>query len=159
MNKDQWMIQGDLYKTGRQDPVAYPAAQPSVDRMQAHTDYNGGYLQARWTRTSSTGSESEVQFSYDRNNIDYPYFGGTLQNLTFDFQRRVQTGERNEIYWGAGFQQYSDDTYSNRYIGFNPSYFCFSFRRRGPARRMAGSTGAPHGVRRNPHRLQFLSRH
>jgi iron complex outermembrane recepter protein len=123
--KDQWMVQGDLYKTGRQDPVAYPAAQPSVDRMQAHTDYNGGYLQARWTRTSSTGSESEVQFSYDRNNLDYPYFGGTLQNLTFDFQRRVQTGERNEIYWGAGFQQYRDDTYSNRYIGFNPSNSVF----------------------------------
>jgi iron complex outermembrane recepter protein len=118
--KDQWMIQGDLYKTDRQDPVAYPTIQPSVDRMQAHTDYNGGYLQAHWTRTSTSGSESEVQFSYDRNNIDYPYFGGKLQNLTFDFQKRSQIGERNEIYWGAGFQQYWDDTYSNRYIGLDP---------------------------------------
>jgi iron complex outermembrane receptor protein len=118
--KDQWMIQGDLYKTDRQDPVAYPGLQPAVDRMQAHTDYNGGYLQAHWTRTSSSGSESEVQFSYDRNNIDYPYVGGKLQNLTFDLQRRMQTGERNEVYWGAGYQQYWDDTYSNRYLSFNP---------------------------------------
>ena len=48
--RDQWMIQGDLYKTDRQDPVAYAAAMLSVDRMQAHTDYNGGYLQAHWTQ-------------------------------------------------------------------------------------------------------------
>jgi iron complex outermembrane receptor protein len=123
--KDGWMVQGDLYKTDRQDPVAYPAAEPSVDRMQAHTVYNGGYLQARWTRTGSGGSESEVQFSYDRNNIDYPYVRGKLQNLTVDFQRRVQSGERNEIYWGAGFQQYWDDTYSNRFVGFNPAASVF----------------------------------
>src|SRR5450432_915898 len=119
--RDQWMIQGDLYKTDRQDPVAYPGVAPSVDRMQAHTDYNGGYLQAHWTRTSPSGSESEVQFSYDRNNIDYPYFGAKVQNLTLDFQKRSQTGERNEIYWGAGYKQYWDDTSSNRYIGFNPA--------------------------------------
>ena len=118
--KDQWMIQGDLYKTDRQDPLGYPGIQPAVDRMQAHTDYNGGYLQGRWTRTSSSGSESVLQFSYDRNNIDYPYVGGKLQNLTFDFQNRMQTGERNEIYWGAGYQQYWDDTYSNRFVSFNP---------------------------------------
>jgi iron complex outermembrane receptor protein len=61
-----------------------------------------------------------LQFSYDRNNIDYPYVGGKLQNLTFDFQNRIQTGERNEIYWGAGYQQYWDDTYSNRFVSFNP---------------------------------------
>jgi iron complex outermembrane receptor protein len=118
--KDQWMIQGDLYKTDRQDPVAYQGVQSGVDRMQAHTDYNGGYLQGRWTRTSSRGGESEVQFSYDRNNIDYPYVRGDLQNLTFDFQKRVQTGEQNEIYYGAGYQQYWDDTNSNRYLSFNP---------------------------------------
>ena len=118
--KDQWTIQGDLYKTDRQDPLGYPGVLPAVIRMQGHTDYDGGYLQGRWTRTSSSGSESVVQFSYDRNDIDYPYTGGKLQNLTFDFQRRIQTGERNEIYWGAGYQQYWDDTYSNRFAGFNP---------------------------------------
>src|SRR5664279_5467375 len=108
--KDQWMIQGNLYKTDRQDPVAYPGVEPSVERMQAHTDFNGGYLQAHWTHTSSSGSESEVQFSYNRSNIGYSYLSAKVQNLTFDFQKRSQTGEHNEIYWGAGFQQYWDDT-------------------------------------------------
>src|ERR1019366_5008422 len=119
--KDQWMVQGDLYKTDRQDPVAFQGVQPAVDRMQAHTDYEGGYLQARWTRTSPSGSESEVQFSYDRNRLDYSTVGGNMHNLTFDFQKRTQTGERNEIYWGAGFQQYWDESDSHRYVSFNPS--------------------------------------
>ena len=119
--KDQWMIQGDLFKTDRQDAVAFEGVQPAVDRMQAHSDYNGGYLQAHWTHTSSSGSESVVQLSYDRTGIDYSTVGGIMQNLTFDFQKRTQTGERNEIYWGAGFQQYWDESDSHRYVSFNPS--------------------------------------
>jgi iron complex outermembrane receptor protein len=43
------------------------------------------------------------------------------QNLTVDFQRRIQTGERNEVYWGAGFQQYRDSTSSRRFVHFNPA--------------------------------------
>ncbi|MCX6629818.1 MAG: TonB-dependent receptor, partial [Candidatus Solibacter sp.] len=119
--KDQWTIQGDLYKADRQDPAASQGVQPAVDRMQAHTEYNGGYLQARWARTSTSGSESALQFSYDRNHINYSTVGGDLQNLTVDFQRRMQTGERNEIYWGAGFQQYWDHSYSRRFTSFDPS--------------------------------------
>jgi iron complex outermembrane receptor protein len=119
--KDQWMVQGDIFDTDRQDPVAYPTIQPNVDRMQAETKYAGGYLQAHWTHTSAGGSESEVQLSYDRNHIGYPYLTAGTQNLTFDFQKRSKTGERNEIYWGAGFQQYWDDTSSTRFTGLNPS--------------------------------------
>lgn len=123
--KDQWMVQGDLYKTDRQDPVAYPTGWPSVDRMQAHGDFEGGYLQAHWTHTSSSGSESEVRFSYDRNDVDFSYLRFKLQNLTLDFQKRIQSGERNEIYWGVGFQQYWDDTDSQRFLGFTPSSSVF----------------------------------
>ncbi len=119
--KDQWMIQGSLFKTDRQDPVAFQGVQPLVDRFQAHSDYNGGSLQARWTRTGSGGSESVVQLSYDRTALDYCTVAGTMQNLTFDFQKRVQTGEGNEVYWGAGYQQYWDGSVSHRYISFNPS--------------------------------------
>jgi iron complex outermembrane receptor protein len=98
---------------------------PEVDRDQGHSGYNGGYLQARWTRSSSADSESIVQFSYDRNKVHYPWLDADLHNLTFDFQKRTHTGERNEIYWGTGYQQYWDDTSSNRFTGFNPSSAVF----------------------------------
>ena len=119
--KNQWMIQGDIYKLDRQDPLAYPAYRPGVERMQGHTDYNGGFIQGRWTHTASAGNESEFRFSYDQNNLDYGYVAANLQNLTADFQKRRQTGEGNEIYWGAGYQQYWDDTISQRFVAFDPS--------------------------------------
>ncbi|MBZ5727577.1 MAG: TonB-dependent receptor plug domain-containing protein [Acidobacteriia bacterium] len=120
-DRDQLMVEGDLYKTGRQDPLAYPAVWPNVVRQQGHTDYEGGYIQARWTRTAAAGNESVLQFTYDDNHIDYPFVGGGLNNLTIDFQKRRQTGERNELYWGVGLQQYWDATYSNRYVSFQPA--------------------------------------
>jgi iron complex outermembrane receptor protein len=119
--KDQWLIQGDLFRTDRQDPVAAVGIPPAVYRTQAQAAYRGGYLQGRWTRTSSAGSESVVQFSYDRTNINYSDAGGEMQNLIFDFQQRTQTGERNEVYWGAGFQQYSDRSDSGALMSFSPN--------------------------------------
>ncbi|HEY2016188.1 MAG TPA: TonB-dependent receptor plug domain-containing protein, partial [Bryobacteraceae bacterium] len=118
--KDQWMVQGDLYKLDRQDANAYPLIQPSVERMQGHTDYEGGFIQARWTHINAAGNESVWQFSYDRNRIDYPFVVGNLNNLTMDYQKRWQTGERNEIYAGIGYQQYWDSTTFHRFASFDP---------------------------------------
>jgi iron complex outermembrane receptor protein len=119
--KDQWMVQGDLYKTDRQDPLAYAVLLPSiVNRTQGHTDYEGGSIQARWTRSTAAGNESELQFTYDKNSLNYPFVGGDINSATIDYQNRVQLGERNEFYWGAGFQQYWDNTYASAAIGFNP---------------------------------------
>jgi iron complex outermembrane receptor protein len=118
---DQWMVQGDLYKTDRQDPLAYAVQYPDVvERLQGHTDYEGGSIQARWTHTTSSGGESELQFTYDKNSFNYPYVGGDINNVTLDYQNRLQVGERHELYWGAGYQQYWDSTYSTRGIGFFP---------------------------------------
>jgi iron complex outermembrane receptor protein len=57
--------------------------------------------------------------------MNYPWLDADLHNLTLDFQKRTQTGETNEIYWGAGYQQYWDDTVSTRFTGFNPSSAVF----------------------------------
>jgi iron complex outermembrane receptor protein len=125
-DQDQLMLQGDIFRTGRQDPVGYPVVSPNiVDRAQSHSDYEGGFVQARWTRTKSSGNESVLQFSYDRNDISYPFVGGDLHNLTVDYQKRLQTGEFNELYWGAGYQQYWDSTYTNRFVAFAPRDFAY----------------------------------
>jgi iron complex outermembrane receptor protein len=119
--KDQWMVQGGAYKMTRQDTFGFPAVWPVLaEVVPGHSDYEGGFIQGRWTRTSSAGSDSVLQFSYNHDSINYPYLGASLDNLTVDFQKRWQTGERNEIYAGAGYQQYWDDTYSNRLASFDP---------------------------------------
>jgi iron complex outermembrane receptor protein len=119
--KDQWMVEGDLYRMGRHDVNAYPLLAPvKVDLENGHTGYAGGYLHGSWTHTSSAATESVLNFSWNRDNLDYPYVGGAINNLTVDFQQRQKIGERNEFYWGAGYQQYWDQTYSNRFAAFNP---------------------------------------
>jgi iron complex outermembrane recepter protein len=123
--KDQWMVQGDIYRMGRHDPDAYPTLAPSVDLVPGHTRYDGGYVQARWVRATSSDNESAFQLSYSRDNINYPYVGGDLNNLNVDYQKRRRFGERNEFYWGAGYQQYWDSTYTNRFVGFDPRGYVY----------------------------------
>lgn len=120
--KDQLMIQGDFYDSARQDPFGYPVLMPSVfDVVQSHSSYQGGFLQASWTHTTSPDQESTLQFTVRRDDIDYAFLGGNENNLTLDYQNRRQTSDRNEVYWGAGYQQYWDSTYSNRFAAFNPA--------------------------------------
>ena len=124
--KDQWMVQGDLYQMGRHDTVAYPLLAPvAVDLENGHTGYTGGYIQGSWTHTGSASTESVLHFSLNRDNLDYSYIGGTENNLTVDFQQRWKTGEGNELYWGAGYQQFWDNTFSNRFAAFDPPKYTY----------------------------------
>lgn len=119
--RDELMVQGDLFKMGSRGAMGYPAPQPySQDVRFEHTGGMGGFLQVRWTRAEAAGNESSLQFTYDKQAIDYPYLGGKMANLTVDFQKRLQTSDRNEVYWGGGFQHYSDSTYSSHFVAFDP---------------------------------------
>ena len=123
---DQLMVEGDIYKMGRQDKLDSPVLLPDlVDSLQGHSGSAGGSLYSRWSHTTPAGTESVLQFSLDRTDIDYSFVGGISSNLTMDFQNRRLTGERNEIYWGAGFQQYGDDTYGNPGFSLNPNNFLY----------------------------------
>jgi iron complex outermembrane receptor protein len=119
--KDRWMVQGEGYKVDRQDPMAIAVLLPSViQRVQGHTDYEGGDIQAKWIHTTNAGNESELQFTYSKDDWNYPYLGGQINNLTLDYQKRIQTGEHNELYWGVGFQQYWDSTQGGT-LSFSPA--------------------------------------
>ena len=119
--KDSWMVQGDGYKNNRQDPSAEAVLLPSVvNRFQGHTDYEGGFIQARWTHTTSEDRESALQFSYDQNHTDYPFIFGQIHNATLDFQQRGRLGGGNEIYWGGGYQQYWDSIRGRYFAEFQP---------------------------------------
>jgi iron complex outermembrane receptor protein len=118
--KDQWLVEGDLFKTDRQDPIAIPIVYPVIQQIQSHSNYFGGYLQGSWTHTTSSGAENTLQISYDRTDLHYYIAGGSLNNLNVNYQSHQQTSERNEIYWGAGFQQYWDETEHSGWLNYNP---------------------------------------
>ena len=120
--KDQLTVEGDVFTLGRHDYVGYPLIiGATMDFVKDDTSGSGGFLLGRWTRTNSAGNESSLQLTFDKNQIDYPFLGGTLNNLTIDYQKRFETSDRNEVYWGVGFQHYWDSTYSERFAGFQPA--------------------------------------
>ena len=119
--KDALLLAGDAYRSGRQDALDFIRVQPNItDRVQSHSDLAGGFFQAKWTRSHSPGEETSLQFAYDRNNIDYGFIGSEINNLTIDLQHTQRTSDRNEVYWGAGVQQYWDDSYSLRGVAMSP---------------------------------------
>jgi iron complex outermembrane receptor protein len=120
-DKDRWLIEGDLFKTDRQDPLAIPISYPTIQQVQSHSSYLGGYLQGSWSHTTSSGGENTLQVSYDRTDLDYYLAGGDLSNLNVNYQSRQQTSDRNEVYWGAGFQQYWDETEHTGWLNYNPA--------------------------------------
>ena len=119
--KDRWLIEGDLFKTDRQDPSAMPISYPTIQMIQTHSNYLGGYLHGSWSHTTSSGGENTLQVSYDRTNLRYNIAGGDLSNLNVNYESRQQTGERNEVYWGVGFQQYWDETQHSGWLNYNPA--------------------------------------
>jgi len=118
-DKNQWMLQGDVYKLGRHDVYGFPQLSPEFDSVDTHTSYAGGSILARWAQTKAPGRESALQFSYSKDQLDYGFVDGEVNNLTLDYQKRRQTGERNEIYWGAGYQRYWDTNRFHRFFGFS----------------------------------------
>jgi len=119
---DQWMVQGSVYKMDGQSPFVYAITMPDVVAFsQGHSAYLGGNFQTVWTRTHAPGNESTLQFSYSHDNTAFSYLSSLANNLTLDYQNRRQTGTRNEIYWGAGYQQYWDDSTASRFLTILPA--------------------------------------
>ena len=119
--KDQWTVQTEGYRVDRQDPLAIPIVLPDVvQKSQGHSDYEGGDIQAKWVHTTNAGNESELQFAYSKDDWNWPFLDAHINNLNIDYQKRVQTGEHNELYWGAGYQQYWDNTRGGS-VSFSPA--------------------------------------
>jgi iron complex outermembrane receptor protein len=119
-DQDQWMMEGDLFQTNRTDPQVNPILFPvNVQQSTAQSNYFGWSLMGRWIHTTSQG-ENTLQFSFDRTDLDYSFIGANLDNLNVNYESRRQTGERNEFYWGVGYQQYWDHSDGDLRFTYNP---------------------------------------
>ena len=119
--RESWTAQGDIFKSDRQDVVAQAVLLPNeIRRETAHTDYEGGFVQAQWTHATQGGGESVLKVSFDRTQLDYPFVAGGFNDLTADWQKRMPVSERHELYVGGGFQQYWDSVAGRYFIRFDP---------------------------------------
>ena len=108
--RDELLVQANGLRSGRQDPEAAAVVLPDIaTAAQTHSDYETGSFQAVWKHTASADADSSLQFTFQKGSYNYSYLNADINNLTVDYQRRQKIGERHELYWGAGFQQYWDN--------------------------------------------------
>jgi iron complex outermembrane recepter protein len=151
--KNQWTIEGDIFKTTRQDPLATPVLYPAIiEQSMGVSNYFGWNVQGRWVHTSSSGVESTLKFSFERTDIDYAITTSDLHNLNINYESRAQTGDRNEFYWGAGYQQYWDAANPDLALTYDPAkskYFSGDVVARDEWQLVPGLVTASAGIRLN----------
>jgi iron complex outermembrane receptor protein len=120
-DRDQWMLQGTLFETRRWDPqmnlILFPI---DVTETLSRAAYFGWNMQGRWVHATASG-ENTLQFSVERTDMDYPFLHDDLHNLNVNYESRRTTSDRNEVYWGVGFQQYWDRSLTNMAITYDPA--------------------------------------
>jgi iron complex outermembrane receptor protein len=103
--RDALMVEGDLFFHREHETVRagwIPSASEGLFPTQF--DAAGGSLLARWTHTSGSGAQTEVQAYYDA--YRRTEFGAAEKVRSFDveFQHHVSLGSRQEIVWGLGYR-------------------------------------------------------
>ncbi|HEY1261890.1 MAG TPA: TonB-dependent receptor plug domain-containing protein, partial [Terriglobales bacterium] len=100
--RDQFTIQGDMYKGGVGQRVGWgsfnPPEQVISDKL---VEVSGGNLLGHWRRQLGEGSDLQVQFYYDRTFADAPHYQETRNTFDLDFVHHL-TLPRQNFLWGAG---------------------------------------------------------
>lgn len=85
------------------------------------TDFSGGNLLGRWSRTLRNDSSVRLQLAYDRIHRNVPAsFGEERNTFDVDFQHELPAGSRHTVLWGAGYRVTADRTATGRAIDFDP---------------------------------------
>jgi iron complex outermembrane receptor protein len=108
-SREQFTLQGDVY-IGRLGLL-----------NSADTPVSGGNLLARWTRTTVSGSQWQVQAYYDRVARTVPdQFGEKRNTFDIEIQHESLLGTRHHLMWGGGYRVSSDSTAVTRALYFDP---------------------------------------
>ncbi|HEY2647261.1 MAG TPA: TonB-dependent receptor, partial [Candidatus Acidoferrales bacterium] len=121
--KDSVTIQGDLY-TGREGAqiVHIQSIQPPVVKnLDVLTGLSGGNILGRWNHVFSNRSDTTLQFYYDSYERTGPESDEGRGTIDFDFSHHFSWGSSQDVIWGAGYRQSSDDTLGTIDQAFNPA--------------------------------------
>jgi iron complex outermembrane receptor protein len=115
-------FQGDLY-TGQQGlvmPQFTSFADPGLRLVAMALPLSGGHFQTSWNHRYSNGSDSTLQFYFDR----YHHAGvldETRNTFNIDFQQRLAWGSRQDIVWGAAYRSSTQDSTGNNSFSVIPA--------------------------------------
>ena len=104
-SSDKLTFQGDLY-TGREGiviPQFTSFANPGLRLITIAPSLSGGFFQTSWNHQYRNGSDSTLQFYFDRYHRD-GMVNETRNTFNIDFQHRLHWGARQDIVWGAAYR-------------------------------------------------------
>lgn len=84
-------------------------------------EHQGQSLVARWTRDRPGGSQTMLQFWYDRLAFDDVNLGEDRDTYDLEYQHAFEAGAVHRIVWGAGYRRTSDDIRNGPILAIVPS--------------------------------------
>ena len=106
---DAITFQGDLYAGSVEQPTS------------EDTEFTGGNLLARWTKSLSEKSDIQISAYYDRTKRTIPStFEERLDTYDVAMRHRFALGSRHDVVWGVGYRQFFDDIRNSPALAFLP---------------------------------------
>lgn len=109
--KDSLTLEGDI-STGREGELGFelPAiTAPGFIAVSEEISLADGSLEGIWNHKFSATSASSLQFSYDQHRRDDPLNPEKRNTFDFDFRHHFNASDRQEIVWGLGYRETSDE--------------------------------------------------
>jgi iron complex outermembrane recepter protein len=101
--QDSYTVQGDIYRGKSGESLQLAAFSPIAEVTEEdEASFSGGNLLARWRRTTSDGSDIQIQAYFDRTNRQDIEVGETRDTLDVDYLQRQRTFGEQELTWGLG---------------------------------------------------------
>ena len=121
--KDSLTIQGDGYTGSEGEIVAVVTslALPQPEVLDLRQNIGGWDIVSRWNRAFSATSQTTLQVYFDRTNRGDATYGEGRETFDVDFQHHLAWGKRQDIVWGLGVRDTSDDIRGSFRVVFNPS--------------------------------------
>ena len=104
-SSDKLTFQGDLYteREGIVMPQFNSFSNPGLHLITIAPSLSGGFFQTSWNHDYRNGSDSTLQFYFDRYHRD-GLVNETRNTFNIDFQHRLPWGTRQDIVWGAAYR-------------------------------------------------------
>ena len=120
--KDSVTIEGEAIRgnAGEMAATVVSISPPVNAILDLRNIFSGWSVLARWTRVPSSGSETSLQVYFDRSKRGDGTYGIGLDTLDLDFQHHWRLGRRQDLVWGLGFRNNSDDTATTLRVSLRP---------------------------------------
>ena len=121
--KDSLTIEGEALRgnAGEMDYTIVSISPPVNAVLDLRNVFSEWSVLSRWKRVQSPGSATSLQVYFDRSSRGNGTYGIGLNTLDLDFQHHWSWGRRQDLVWGLGFRNNSDDTAATLRVSFSPN--------------------------------------